>query len=150
MSDFRQQSRKPVPSEECQMPRARATNANELTLLLRIEQLEGELQQKDRNQYNQLQEQLSMRERLQDLKAVLKRVSRRLTLAEHYFTDEYRQLLDQLSVLERENRSLKSCNEAWSERWIIQEFKLLTAQKELDTLKTAYAWVISLLRALSC
>ncbi len=150
MSDFRQQNRPPVPCEERQKPSARAGNANERALLQKIEQLESELQQKDSDQYNYLQEQLRMGERLQDLNTILVRVSRRLTLAECHFTNEYRQLLDQLSVLEQENRSLKGCNEAWSERWIIQEFKLLTAQKELDTLKTAYAWVISLLRALSC
>lgn len=132
------------------MPSARAGNANERALLQRIEQLEGELQQKDSDQCNYLQEQLRMGERLQDLNAVLERVSRRLTLAEHQFTQEYRQLFDQLSVLEQENRSLKGCNDAWSERWIIQEFKLLTAQKELDTMKMVYDWVISLLRALSC
>ena len=99
-----------------------ADNAYERALA-KIEQLQIEL------------EQMRLRE---SLKACIQTIQKTQNQLNHLGTDvkqDYRQYHDHIEALEQEIWALESSNAAWSNRSITLEFKLLSAQDEIKTIK---------------
>jgi len=116
---------------------------SEQTLLEKIEQLDCEIQDKNRELDSLCQEQKRMAERLTDINQTLERTLSKLASTNNDFNHQSQTLLELIADLKQENQSLTSANHAWSYYAIKLGFKSLAGPKEprSSILQTLRHWV---------
>lgn len=113
--------------------------------LARIEQLEGELQQKNTALDTLLKEQQRLRDSLQMCVQTLQKMTQQVNCAGREIKNDYRQFLERIAALEQENQALKGSNDVWSNRALTLEFDLLTAEAENNQMKAFQDLAVSLI-----
>jgi chromosome segregation ATPase len=120
-------------------------NLTERALLERIEQLDCQLQDKNRELHSLFQEQKAINRRLIDINDTLERALSKLASTNNDFNHKSQTLLGLIADLKQENESLISANHAWSHYAIKQGFQSISAQQRKYTpipiLQTLWHWV---------
>jgi hypothetical protein len=117
----------------------------EQTLLEKIEQLDGEIHDKNRELDSLFQQQKTMHHQLIGINNTLERALIKLAIAKNEFELKSQALLEEIADLKQENQSLISANHAWSHYAIKQGFQSVSAQQRKYTpipiLQTLWHWV---------
>jgi exonuclease VII small subunit len=106
--------------------------------LARIEQLQSELEQRDKALDKNLSEQMRLRESLKACIQTIQKTQRKLSHINIYLHQEYRQIHEHIEALEQEIRALESSNAAWSNRSITLQIDVLSAQNEMKASKAEH------------
>lgn len=122
-----------------------STNSAYERSLIRIKQLEAELQQKDTVLDRLLKEQQQLRNSLQRCIQTLQKTTQLVNSADSGINNDYRQFLERIGDLEQENEVLKGANAAWSHRALTLEFNLLSVQAENAQMKAAQDLAVSVI-----
>jgi regulator of replication initiation timing len=106
--------------------------------LTKIEQLEVDVQQKDRALSRHINENIILRDKLQDSMELLQKITIRLNRVESDLNNSYMHIQSHIECLVQENRTLQLSNDAWSERSIKLEFEVLAAREEIKAMTIAH------------
>lgn len=118
-------------------------NAHKMALVSKINQLEGELQQKDMMLNTTLKEQIKLGESLEACIKILQKATSQLYSAKNDLINNCSQIINHIENLARDSKAIESANNAWSNRSINLEFDVLTAQEEIKTIKASHDLVVS-------
>lgn len=119
--------------------------------LAKIEQLECDLQQKEKALTINLKEQMTLRDSLKACIKTIRRVTSQFNMVTSDLKNinhQYSQAHDHVEALVLENKRLMLSNAAWSSRSIKLEFDLLRADEEIKVIKADHDLAVAMIALL--